>query len=92
MKTVKLFKNDPIVRTKQTCFACPSQWDVWTGSGLYVYLRYRYGHGSVDVFFDGSTATEVAAFQHGDRLDGIISLDDFVQLAGLTLAPNATRG
>lgn len=88
---MKLFGNDPIVRTRQTSWVCPSQWDAWTASGLYVYLRYRWGRGSVDVFYDSSKGTEVATFQHGNDMDGYISLDDFARRAGITIAPDASH-
>lgn len=81
-----------IVRAVQTCFACPSQWDAWTDTGQYLYLRYRYGHGTVDAYdgpdvgtWNGAPLGSVADFRHGHHLDGVIELDQFYQLAGLRL-------
>jgi len=81
-----------IVRTVETCSACPSQWDAWDSSGQYWYLRYRHGIGSAerqprpdvetwtmrepDIEFDG---------QVNGMADGVISLEDFARLAGITL-------
>ncbi len=28
----------------QTCSACPSQWDIYTEDGEYIYARYRWGY------------------------------------------------
>lgn len=81
-----------IVRAIQTCFACPSQWDAWTGTGQYLYLRYRSGHGTVDTFADSDPDTWgrvpsgwTARFEHGGRWDSEIELDEFCRLAGLRL-------
>lgn len=27
-----------------TCYACPSQWDIFTEDGRYIYARYRWGY------------------------------------------------
>jgi hypothetical protein len=67
----------------QTCFACPSQWDTWTADGDYLYLRFRWGRGYVQSERRGV----VASFGTGDDLDGVISLEDFMAAANLTLAP-----
>jgi len=40
----------PLARVVRTCTACPSQWDAWTTSGQYLYLRYRFGRGTVDAY------------------------------------------
>lgn len=29
---------------KQTCTACPSQWDIYTTEGNYIYAKYRWGY------------------------------------------------
>jgi hypothetical protein len=84
-------RYDPIVKVKQTCYACPSQWDAWTRSGNYLYLRYRFGYGTVncydeDIEWHMQNYTQVASFSYGDGLDGVIDLETFCKLAGLTLA------
>lgn len=82
-----------LVRAVQTCAACPSQWDAWDADGQYYYLRYRYGHGTVETapspkaYEDPAyDADLVAEFQHGHPLEGEIGLDEFARRAGLTLA------
>jgi hypothetical protein len=86
-----------LAKVVQTCYACPSQWDAWDAEGRYYYLRYRSGIGTVDAYAnpDPDTWNEppdgaVAKFEHGDGLDGMISLNDFLALAGLCFA--AYRG
>ena len=81
-----------LVRTVQTCGACPSQWDAWDLDGNYWYLRYRHGRGTAErqpspdvdtwewrepnIGFDGAAA---------GMADGVISLEDFCRLSGLNL-------
>lgn len=80
-----------LVRAVQTCMACPSQWDAWDATGRYYYLRYRHGHSTVDEFASanwhawGDSLRRVAEFYYGDELDGVISLEDFAQAAGIRL-------
>lgn len=85
-------------RTVQTCTACPSQWDAWDLDGHYWYLRYRHGRGTAErqpgpdwrtwtdrepaISFDGASA---------GMADGVIELEDFCQLAGLSIMPGADR-
>lgn len=88
-----------IVRTVQTSIACPSQWDAWDADGNYYYLRYRHGCGAVRQYRDENWTDRtyeeavgdgrtVASFEHGDPLDGTISLPEFAELAGIMLAEN----
>lgn len=74
-----------LVRAVQTCYGCPSQWDAWDADGTQYYLRFRWGHGSVH---DGDThgTTCFAEFDTDDMLDGVISLADFCEKAGIALA------
>lgn len=77
-----------LVRAIQTCSACPSQWDAWDAAGNYYYLRYRWGHGTITQYPDADSldlrAPDVQ-FSYGDSLDGVISLEDFAEKAGITL-------
>lgn len=77
-----------IVKAKQTCWYCPSQWDAWTAEGRYIHLRYRYGQG-IATYYDSPDSNEGAnqhiKFYHGDPLDGVISLEDFCIQAGIEL-------
>ncbi len=93
--------DPPIVlaRAVQTAFASPSQWDAWTVDGQYLYLRYRFGHGTVDSYpsddhetWDRVPEGNLACF--GDcfprqGFDGEIELAEFCERAGLRLAENA---
>lgn len=84
-----------LVRATQTAMACPSQWDAWDADGNYYYLRYRHGYGEVRRYQteDWVAADEdqfietVVTFQYGHPFDGEISLQDFADLAGITLSP-----
>jgi len=85
-----------IVRAVQTCDFCPSQWDAWTDTGQYLYLRYRCGRGTADDYPDNRDELwdripygRVAYFENEDGLDGIITLEEFCRRAGLHLADNA---
>jgi hypothetical protein len=70
-----------IVSAVETCAACPSQWDAVTDQGVNLYLRYRFGHGTVQI--DGPENEPIAEFEHGNSMDGDISLEEFCELAGL---------
>lgn len=84
-----------LVRAVQTCVACPSQWDAWDADGNYYYLRYRSGHGSArryrtENWTDGNDdeyIETIADFTYGHPLDGLLTLEEFADLAGITLAP-----
>lgn len=64
-----------VIRVVQTCTACPSQWDAWTPTGEYVYVRYRHGWLSVDV--DG---VEKFGMHHGHHLDGCMTWEEVLAL------------
>ena len=83
-----------IIEIKQTCAACPTQFEAVTDRGKFLYMRFRYGRGYVkqfdsreglngDEFF---SAPIIAEFAHGDSLLGVISLEEFLELADLELA------
>ena len=78
-----------IVKAIQTSGACPSQWDAWTDSGEYVYLRYRHGYGYAKTYADGyddpGAGNIIASFEYGDSLDGFITLQDFCEKAYIQL-------
>lgn len=88
-----------IVRAIQTCAALPSQWDAWTASGQYLYLRYRHGRGTVDTYDNPDSDTwedlpegALARFGVGwqeHSYDGEIELAEFCAQAGLILAADA---
>lgn len=85
------------VRAVQTAMACPSQWDAWDADGNYYYCRYRYGHGQVrhyktedwvELGHEENLIGIVADFEFGHPLDGTMTLEEFAQHAGITLAPS----
>lgn len=84
-----------LARVVQTCSACPSQWDAWTTTGRYLYLRYRHGNGSVELqpsedvdTWDGEGYELRAEWDDGTGA-GSIDLADFLAAAGLRLAADA---
>jgi hypothetical protein len=86
-----------LARVVCTCPSVPTQWDAWDTNGQYYYLRYRFGRGTVDAYDDSNPATwdvvpdgYTAAFRDPDEpLKGEIELDEFLEQAGLQLAPGA---
>lgn len=74
-----------LAKVVQTCWACPSQWDAWTPDGRYVYMRFRWGHGTVTIKPWGT----VAEFTTDDPMNGVISLEEFLAATGLVLAAEA---
>jgi len=53
---------------KQTCWACPSQWEIELKDGRYVYARFRWG----DIGFGiGETLTKaVRNYNYGEQVSG----------------------
>ncbi|MFF0498486.1 hypothetical protein ACFYU5_18920 [Nocardia aobensis] len=79
-----------IVKARQTCFACPSQWDAWDQTGRYLYLRYRYGIGRARRYdliddFGNEPGEQVGYFEFDTPWGGCIDLETFCDLAGLEL-------
>ena len=78
-----------IDRAAQTCVACPSQWDAWDADGRYWYLRFRHGHGSMGRDYATDNLSFTVSYEE-TGLDGAISLEDFCERIGVTLALGAT--
>ena len=66
-----------IIRAVQTCGACPSQWDAWDAKGQEYYLRYRFGHGTLQR--GSASGPLLGEFDTGDPWDGVIGLDEFIK-------------
>lgn len=64
-----------------TCSACPSQWDIHTTDGQYIYARYRWGWLTVTLDPWSENSKELYAEQMGDEYDGVMST---IQLKELT--------
>ena len=65
---------------EQTCYACPSQWEIKLEDGRMVYVRYRWGYLSArlspnktDDIMDAVSGKEIFGKTIGDKLDGYIS-------------------
>lgn len=69
-----------IASIEQTCYACPSQWTAFTVDGDELYLRFRHGSGRLE---NKTTGETIASFDHNDPYAGVISLDEFLQRAGV---------
>ncbi|GAA5708281.1 hypothetical protein [Streptomyces avermitilis] len=90
-----LHEDVTLARVVQTSGSCPSQWDAWTTTGQYLYLRYRHGEGTVEQHpsedvdtWDGDESRLWTSW--GDGTDGgQIEPTDFLVTAGLRLAPDA---
>lgn len=84
-----------LTRVIETCAACPSQWDAWDTNGQYWYLRYRHSNGTAerhpgpDYTTWENRAPDIRFSTDRGRHDGWIDLDEFLELAGLRLAPDA---
>ncbi|WP_181442367.1 hypothetical protein [Streptomyces tateyamensis] len=90
-----LHEDVTLARVVRTSGACPSQWDAWTTTGQYLYLRYRHGEGTVEQHpsedldtWDGEASRLWTSWDDGTD-GGWIELSDFLAMAGLRLAPDA---
>jgi len=72
-----------VIEIRQTCGACPSQWEGKLSDGRYVYVRYRYGYLSISVggptVADAVRGEEVFGQDIGDGLDGFMSYEELKQ-------------
>ena len=69
-----------IIKTlKQTCKACPSQWEGTLDDGRIIYIRYRSGFFSISVADSMKTMFDnhpIITRDTGDWLDGYMSEDE----------------
>ena len=65
-----------LVQLKQTCFACPTQFEAIDSNGDEYYFRYRWGVMRIDK--NGET---IFREQFGDELDGSCEFNDFIEQA-----------
>lgn len=79
-----------LTQLRQTCSACPSQWEGRTEDGLDLYVRYRWGQltwgfgEGMDNAVDACLGTP--GVQLGDALDGELSTHKMLRELGLTVA------
>lgn len=62
----------------QTCSACPSQWDIYTDDGEYIYARYRWGRLTLTL---NPWRDEKLLYKEdfGDDLDGFMETAELVE-------------
>ena len=76
---------------RQTCTACPSQWEAVTTNNRPVYIRYRHGYLSVQIGFAGGdmkTALDSEEWfgkQLFDEDDGWIEFDEVCRIANISI-------
>jgi hypothetical protein len=79
-----------LAELRQTCSACPSQWEGRTEDGLDLYVRYRWGWltwgfgEGMDNAIDACLAQ--SGVQLGDALDGELSTFKMLRALGLKVA------
>lgn len=63
------------MQIKQTCDACPSQWDVIDDTGEAFYVRYRWGELTIT-----HEPTQMMMLRQplGNPLDGVLSTEDMI--------------
>lgn len=74
---MKLIKIKTI---RQTCFACPSQWDIMTEDGQYIYARFRWGYLSVKLNAFTNEEELLFDWESENDLDGIMSTYELQKL------------
>lgn len=71
-----------IINLKQTCSACPSQWEGELDNGNHIYIRYRYGKLFVGVGedIDEAILNSNPIKTLGDEYDGVLTEGDMMQV------------
>lgn len=69
----------------QTCSACPSQWDIHTTKGKYIYARYRWGGLTLTLNFGKSNSIVIFSEGVGGCLDGCMTTDELKELTASIL-------
>lgn len=74
---------------EQTCYACPSQWDIfihedeYENQKEYIYARYRWGILSVTLYNEehpwGSGGKELVSKTIGGEMDGILDTEELIK-------------
>lgn len=68
-----------VEKYERTCIACPSQWDIWTVDGKYIYGRYRWGHFTLTL--DAFEPNEKFIYEEytGDSFGGDMSDEEMME-------------
>ena len=63
---------------KQTCYACPSQWEGKLSSGQYIYIRYRWGVLRVGIGYSAEESfnCDYLVIPFGQSLDSTMSTEE----------------
>lgn len=64
-----------IVEYIKTCSACPAQWEMWVKNGRMIYVRYRYGHLTVNI--SEKPTEDVAKAINGKEILSLHCGDDY---------------
>ena len=59
----------------QTCYACPSQWDLFTDDNQYIYVRYRWG-----CFYAEKDNEILFEYFSDNGLDGFMETEKMIEL------------
>lgn len=59
---------------EKTCMACPSQWNIFTEDGKYIYARYRWGHLSLTL----NDRETILSMDVGGELDGSMTTAELI--------------
>lgn len=65
-----------VKRYEQTCWACPSQWDIFLENGDYVYARFRFGYLSLTL----NSREAIFGLEQGSGFDGVMSTSELMEL------------
>ena len=71
-----------VEKYERTCIACPSQWDIWTVDGKYIYGRYRWGHFTLtlNAFNPEKEEKELMSWYGENSLDGTMDNEEMIEL------------
>lgn len=72
-----------LTKIEQTCSACPAQWDGFEEDGTYYYIRYRWGHLTVNR--GAVNGEEIYSEYIGGGLDGYMHTDEMFAHTGMIL-------
>ena len=61
---------------EKTCSACPSQWDIYTTDGQYIYARYRWGGLTLTLNMGEPNSQVIYSEGIGDGWDGVLSTSE----------------
>lgn len=72
-------KKYKVKNCNQTCSACPSQWDIYTDDGEYIYARYRWGVLTLTLNPWRDSEQLLYKERHGDGLDGVMETAELMK-------------